>query len=256
MISIRADSDVIGTLIDSDLKNHIEKIRVPLEGVCVASLMQLYIMKLPTESVLRLFDFLFLEGSAVMIFLELFLFKRTKDTLLKCTGIVEFSAALAKTESHMFSADEMVQGILEQMRLCGGMKRIRKLQLEAVANLERNDLQILHDELSSEIAHLPESNLNDDDSSSDASSVSSSRRSSTSRQRYMSDVDFESLNNTFNQVAATRVKSKRRVSITTEQRLSLEMQCKDYRNLSFPVRRSVYFTTLCSLSHFRFFPFS
>ena len=102
MISIRADSNVIGSLIDQELKEHIKKIHVPLQGVCVASLMQLYILKLPTKSVLRLFDFLFLEGSSTMILCELFLFKQSKESLLKCTGIVEFSAALAETESTMY----------------------------------------------------------------------------------------------------------------------------------------------------------
>jgi hypothetical protein len=102
MISIRADSNVIGNLIDQDLKDHIEEIHVPLQGVCVASLMQLYILKLPTKSVLRLFDFLFLEGSSVMILCELFLFKQSKQSLLNCNGIVEFSAALAETESMMY----------------------------------------------------------------------------------------------------------------------------------------------------------
>ena len=59
MISIRADSNVIGNLIDQDLKDHIEEIHVPLQGVYVASLMQLYILKLPTKSVLRLLTFCF-----------------------------------------------------------------------------------------------------------------------------------------------------------------------------------------------------
>jgi hypothetical protein len=45
MIQIRADSDVIANLIDQDLKDHIENIRVPIQGVCVASLMQLYVSR-------------------------------------------------------------------------------------------------------------------------------------------------------------------------------------------------------------------
>ena len=240
MISIRADSNVIGNLIDQDLKDHIEEIHVPLQGVCVASLMQLYILKLPTKSVLRLFDFLFLEGSSTMILCELFLFKQSKESLLKCTGIVEFSAALAETEStmyvvfdlslslstgenhsntnartqqHRYSADELIRGIIDEMNHHGGMERIQKLQSESRQELERNDLQILHDELSSEINSLPESDLSSPTSTdtrrASTSSVVSSSSSSTSssRARYMSDDDFESLYNSFNRVAVDRVRS-------------------------------------------------
>jgi len=275
MIQIRADSDVIANLIDQDLKDHIENIRVPIQGVCVASLMQLYvsrsllfyssyihyshfktlgvfryILKLPTVSVLRFFDFLFLEGSAVMILLELLLFKSTKESLLNCTGIVEFSAALLKTETSMFAADQVIRGILDEMNCHGGLRVIRQMQAEAVAKLERNDLQILHDELSTEISHLPKSNLAtspipDDgnrrnstssftSTSSTATSSSSSSSSSVRRKRYMSDSDFKSLYDTFNLVVVTRSRNSRRQSLTTKQRLSLEMQCQDYRNLSFP----------------------
>ena len=83
-----------------------------------------------------------------MILCELFLFKQSKQSLLNCNGIVEFSAALAETESMMYvvfsvryvtldfntrilyrySADELIQGILDEMNHHGGMERIQKLQ--------------------------------------------------------------------------------------------------------------------------------
>ena len=95
----------------------------------------------------------------------------------------------------------------------GGMERIQKLQSESRQELERNDLQILHDELSSEINSLPESDLSSPTSTdtrrASTSSVVSSSSSSTSssRARYMSDDDFESLYNSFNKVAVDRVRS-------------------------------------------------
>ena len=140
---------------------------------------------------------------------------------------------------YRYSADELIRGILDEMNHHGGMERIQKLQSESRQELERNDLQILHDELSSEINSLPGSDLNSppstDSRRGSASSVvsSSSSTSSSSRARYMSDDDFESLYNSFNKVAVDRVQKTRRQTITTQLRLNLEMQCQDYRNLSF-----------------------
>ena len=177
----------------------------------------------------------------MMILLELVLFKRSQESLLKCNGIVEFSAALAETESSMFSADDLIRGILDEMNQHGGMKNILKMQSKHRVELERNDLQILHDELSSEISSLPESDLllpnpsntRKNSSSSTVSTSSSTTSQSTTRARYMSDSDFESLYDAFNRVAVERARKSKRHSITTKLRLNLEMQCQDYRNLSF-----------------------
>ncbi|KAK6962131.1 growth hormone-regulated TBC protein 1 [Biomphalaria glabrata] len=89
MIAVKAEQDLLGELVKwklPDLHSHLEGLGVQWCLVGMKWFICLYADVMPVDTVLRVWDCLFLEGSKILLRVALTLITLNKDRLLKCTN--------------------------------------------------------------------------------------------------------------------------------------------------------------------------
>uniref|UniRef100_A0A0B6ZMW0 Growth hormone-regulated TBC protein 1 n=1 Tax=Arion vulgaris TaxID=1028688 RepID=A0A0B6ZMW0_9EUPU len=89
MIAIRAEQDLLGEIVKwklPDLHSHMEQLGVQWCLVGMKWFICLFADVMPVETVLRIWDCLFMEGSKILLRVALTLITINKESLLKCTN--------------------------------------------------------------------------------------------------------------------------------------------------------------------------
>eukprot|EP00939_MAST-03C_sp_MAST-3C-sp1_P002185 g2185.t1 len=159
MIGIRAACAAVEELIDGDIKAHAARINLPLEGVLVSSMLGIFILRLPTATVLRALDILFLLGSNALTLIMVHVINSAKAELLGCDGAIDFGRAISRAESSTMAPQTMATGVRKLIAKHGGMGEVHKLHLAAKERIERSDLQVLHSELECAMDSAPRTSL-------------------------------------------------------------------------------------------------
>eukprot|EP00475_Leptophrys_vorax_P037331 TRINITY_DN6418_c0_g1_i3.p1 TRINITY_DN6418_c0_g1~~TRINITY_DN6418_c0_g1_i3.p1 ORF type:complete len:258 (-),score=55.69 TRINITY_DN6418_c0_g1_i3:143-916(-) len=114
--------------------------RVDISVICMAWFLCLFVNTLPIESVLRVWDALFLEGSKILFRVSLALFQMYGDEILKCEDSGEVYAILGKMGSDCYDCDELLTISFKKL---GNLRRtsIDKLREEHRVELVKKYLE-------------------------------------------------------------------------------------------------------------------
>lgn len=99
-----------------ELDTKMDTLNLPLEAVMSGPLLSMYVGMLPSDTVSRLFDCVFLFGTKVFIALCLLLLELGKDKLLKAEDHVSFQRVLKQQMTEQFDADLLMDQILHQLK--------------------------------------------------------------------------------------------------------------------------------------------
>ncbi|XP_041483035.1 growth hormone-regulated TBC protein 1-A-like [Lytechinus variegatus] len=135
MSGLKTDQEVLGELIKEkcpDVARHMEKEQVPWSIPTTKWFICLFLDVLPVETVLRIWDCLFYEGSKILFRVCLSLIKRNEEEIIRATNISalvdvfkKVTAASANIDCHTFleevfqSSQPLKRGTIEKLRyLC------------------------------------------------------------------------------------------------------------------------------------------
>jgi len=116
MIGTQADQIVLSQLLQKKLPQlhaHFEALNVPYHQITIQWLLALFINILPTETMLRVFDTLFCEGSGVLIFVGLAIFKLKERALLAAKDFEECWTLLKVLPRSIYDGDALCKAVSE-----------------------------------------------------------------------------------------------------------------------------------------------
>lgn len=112
MRGAQADQAVLVQLVRAGLPKlaaHMDKLGAELPPVTLSWFLSLFTVCLPTDTVYRAWDLLFLDGSVVMFRIAYAILSMGMDTLLATKTAASFYDQLRRVSSHMLDADALVQ---------------------------------------------------------------------------------------------------------------------------------------------------
>ena len=97
-----------------DLCDHLDALGVPFPVVTTRWFMCLFVGALPTETVLRLWDCILLEGKLCLFRATVSLFETAKEVLLECTDADQLFENIRTLPCRMFGASEFLDNLFDE----------------------------------------------------------------------------------------------------------------------------------------------
>lgn len=128
-VGTRVDSEVFAALLeerDRKVFSHCKRLGIDVATVVHPWLLVLFCTVLPVETVLRIWDILFVEGTKILFRVALALFKINRQRILAINNAEELLAFLNKMGKNVFDCDNFIYTALKRV---GNMQRIQIIKL-------------------------------------------------------------------------------------------------------------------------------
>ncbi|KAK4049901.1 hypothetical protein OIO90_005290 [Microbotryomycetes sp. JL221] len=135
----QADQRVLKDLILDllpDVSIHLEQLGVELPAICFGWFLSLFTDALPIQTLLRVWDLLFVMGTVILFRVTVAIFQMNKNEILECDSAASLYALMRNVTGHLYQVDKLIKLATEDLRSAIKDRQVSKLRSKHVADLQ------------------------------------------------------------------------------------------------------------------------
>ncbi|KAM0786289.1 hypothetical protein ACM66B_001768 [Microbotryomycetes sp. NB124-2] len=119
-----------------DVADHLEELGVELPAITFGWFLSLFTDALPIQTLLRVWDLIFVMGTVVLFRVTVAIFQMNKDDILACDSAASLYALMRAVTGHLYQVDKLVRYATEDLRIAIKDREVSALRSKHVADLQ------------------------------------------------------------------------------------------------------------------------
>ncbi|KAK4050235.1 hypothetical protein OIV83_003556 [Microbotryomycetes sp. JL201] len=119
-----------------DVAEHLEELGVELPAITFGWFLSLFTDALPIQTLLRVWDLIFVMGTVVLFRVTVAIFQMNKDDILACDSAASLYALMRAVTGHLYQVDKLLRLATEDLRVAIKDREVSSLRSKHVADLQ------------------------------------------------------------------------------------------------------------------------